>query len=231
MSATTFDKSKLPSRHTTVGPTSAPHRSMLYAMGLTEQQIAQPLVGVVTTWNEAAPCNITLVAPGAGGEEGRRRRRRHAARVHHHHRHRRHRHGPCRHEDVAGQPRGDRGFGRADGARALLRRAGRPRRLRQDLAGADDGDGAPERAVGLHLRRHDHARQVPRQGRDHRRRVRGRRRQRGQAHERRRPQGARAGGAADRRLVRRPVHGQHDGLRLGGARAGAAEFGGNAGAL
>jgi dihydroxy-acid dehydratase len=60
MSASTFDKSKLPSRHTTVGPTSAPHRSMLYAMGLTEQQIAQPLVGVVTTWNEAAPCNITL---------------------------------------------------------------------------------------------------------------------------------------------------------------------------
>ena len=55
-----FDKSKLPSRHTTVGPTSAPHRSMLYAMGLTEEQIAQPLVGVVTTWNEAAPCNITL---------------------------------------------------------------------------------------------------------------------------------------------------------------------------
>jgi dihydroxy-acid dehydratase len=60
MTASAFDKSKLPSRHTTVGPTSAPHRSMLYAMGLTEQQIAQPLVGVVTTWNEAAPCNITL---------------------------------------------------------------------------------------------------------------------------------------------------------------------------
>ncbi|HEX2116630.1 MAG TPA: dihydroxy-acid dehydratase [Alphaproteobacteria bacterium] len=60
MPASGFDKSKLPSRHTTVGPTSAPHRSMLYAMGLTETQIAQPLVGVVTTWNEAAPCNITL---------------------------------------------------------------------------------------------------------------------------------------------------------------------------
>ena len=58
--ATTFDKSKLPSRHTTVGPTSAPHRAMLYAMGLTEKEVAQPLVGVVTTWNEAAPCNITL---------------------------------------------------------------------------------------------------------------------------------------------------------------------------
>jgi len=60
MPVTNFDKSRLPSRHTTVGPTSAPHRAMLYAMGLTEQQIAQPLVGVVTTWNEAAPCNITL---------------------------------------------------------------------------------------------------------------------------------------------------------------------------
>ena len=55
-----FDKSKLPSRHTTVGPTSAPHRAMLYAMGLSEKEIAQPLVGVVTTWNEAAPCNISL---------------------------------------------------------------------------------------------------------------------------------------------------------------------------
>ena len=60
MPAVKFDKSKLPSRHTTVGPTSAAHRSMLYAMGLTEQEIAAPLVGVVTTWNEAAPCNITL---------------------------------------------------------------------------------------------------------------------------------------------------------------------------
>ena len=55
-----FDKSKLPSRHTTVGPERAPHRSFLYAMGLTEHEIYQPLVGVATTWNEAAPCNISL---------------------------------------------------------------------------------------------------------------------------------------------------------------------------
>ena len=55
-----FDKSKLPSRHTTVGPERAPHRSFLYAMGLTEKEIYQPLVGVATTWNEAAPCNISL---------------------------------------------------------------------------------------------------------------------------------------------------------------------------
>jgi len=55
-----FDKSKLPSRHTTVGPERAPHRSYLYAMGVTEEEVAQPLVGVATTWNEAAPCNISL---------------------------------------------------------------------------------------------------------------------------------------------------------------------------
>jgi dihydroxy-acid dehydratase len=56
----TFDKTKMPSRHTTVGPERAPHRSYLYAMGLNEKQIAQPIVGVATCWNEAAPCNIAL---------------------------------------------------------------------------------------------------------------------------------------------------------------------------
>ena len=55
-----FDKSKLPSRHTTVGPERAPHRSYYYAMGMTEEEINQPFVGVATCWNEAAPCNITL---------------------------------------------------------------------------------------------------------------------------------------------------------------------------
>ncbi|MBO6552540.1 MAG: dihydroxy-acid dehydratase [Roseitalea sp.] len=56
-----FDKSKLPSRYTTVGPARAPHRSYLYAMGLSSEEIAQPLVGVASCWNEAAPCNIALM--------------------------------------------------------------------------------------------------------------------------------------------------------------------------
>jgi len=56
-----FDKSRLPSRHTTVGPARAPHRSYLYAMGLSAEEIAQPLVGVASCWNEAAPCNISLM--------------------------------------------------------------------------------------------------------------------------------------------------------------------------
>ena len=56
----TFDKAKLPSRHVTEGPERAPHRSYYYAMGLSEEEIHQPFVGVATCWNEAAPCNITL---------------------------------------------------------------------------------------------------------------------------------------------------------------------------
>ncbi len=55
-----FDKSRLPSRHVTEGPERAPHRSYYYAMGMTEEEIHQPLVGVATCWNEAAPCNIAL---------------------------------------------------------------------------------------------------------------------------------------------------------------------------
>ncbi len=55
-----IDKSRLPSRYVTEGPARAPHRSYLYAMGISEEEIHQPLVGVATCWNEAAPCNISL---------------------------------------------------------------------------------------------------------------------------------------------------------------------------
>ncbi|CAI8344172.1 MAG: dihydroxy-acid dehydratase [SAR116 cluster bacterium MED-G04] len=67
---TKWDKSKLPSRHVSVGPERAPHRSYYYAMGMTEEEIAQPLVGVVTTWNEAAPCNITLDRQAQAAKKG-----------------------------------------------------------------------------------------------------------------------------------------------------------------
>src|SRR5207249_3921634 len=65
-----FDKSKLPSRHVSVGPASAPHRSYYYAMGMTDQEIAQPFVGVATTWNEAAPCNIALARQAQAAKKG-----------------------------------------------------------------------------------------------------------------------------------------------------------------
>lgn len=65
-----FDKSKLPSRHTSVGPERAPHRSFYYAMNLTEDDVAKPFVGVVSTWNEAAPCNIALMRQAQSVKKG-----------------------------------------------------------------------------------------------------------------------------------------------------------------
>jgi len=65
-----FDKSKLPSRHTTVGPDRAPHRSFYYAMDLKKSDIAKPFVGVVSTWNEAAPCNIALMRQAQSAKKG-----------------------------------------------------------------------------------------------------------------------------------------------------------------
>jgi dihydroxy-acid dehydratase len=70
MDAKTFDKSKLPSRHVTEGPSRAPHRSYYYAMGLTEEQIHRPFVGVVSCWNEAAPCNIALMRQAQSAKKG-----------------------------------------------------------------------------------------------------------------------------------------------------------------
>jgi len=59
---TRFDKSKLPSRHVSVGPERAPHRSYYYAMCLTEEEIARPFVGIASAGNDSAPCNTTLDA-------------------------------------------------------------------------------------------------------------------------------------------------------------------------
>jgi dihydroxy-acid dehydratase len=57
----TWDKSKLPSRHVTMGPERAPHRSYYYAMGLGTRDIEAPFVGVASCWNQAAPCNTALM--------------------------------------------------------------------------------------------------------------------------------------------------------------------------
>ena len=66
----TIDKSKLPSRHVTQGPQRAPHRSYYYAMGLTDDEIQQPFVGVASCWNEAAPCNISLMRQAQAVKKG-----------------------------------------------------------------------------------------------------------------------------------------------------------------
>lgn len=65
-----WDKSKLPSRHVTEGPSRAPHRSYYYAMGLSTKDIAKPFVGVASCWNEAAPCNTALMRQAHAVSEG-----------------------------------------------------------------------------------------------------------------------------------------------------------------
>ena len=65
-----INKKKLPSRHTSLGPDRAPHRSFYYAMGETEQDVAKPFVGVVSTWNEAAPCNTALMRQAQSVKKG-----------------------------------------------------------------------------------------------------------------------------------------------------------------
>ena len=64
------DKRNLPSRHVSVGPRRAPHRSYYYAMGMTSEQINQPFVGVASCWNEAAPCNISLMRQAQAVKHG-----------------------------------------------------------------------------------------------------------------------------------------------------------------
>ncbi|MEP2988928.1 MAG: dihydroxy-acid dehydratase [Parasphingorhabdus sp.] len=65
-----FDKSKLPSRHASLGPERAPQRSYYYAMGMTEEDIAKPFVGIASAGNDSAPCNTLLDAQADVSRQG-----------------------------------------------------------------------------------------------------------------------------------------------------------------
>lgn len=51
---------ELPSRRVVEGTARAPHRAMYKAMGLTDEDLDRPIIGVSSTCNEATPCNIHL---------------------------------------------------------------------------------------------------------------------------------------------------------------------------
>lgn len=51
---------KIRSQEVTEGASRAPARAFMRAMGLTDEDLNKPLVGVASTWNEATPCNLTL---------------------------------------------------------------------------------------------------------------------------------------------------------------------------
>ncbi len=44
----------------TEGPERAPHRAMLRATGLKDEDLKKPLIGVASSWNEVTPCNLHL---------------------------------------------------------------------------------------------------------------------------------------------------------------------------
>ena len=217
-----FDKSKLPSRHVSVGPASAPHRSYYYAMGMTEAEIAQPFVGVATTWNEAAPCNIALTRQAQAVKKGVKA--------------------------AGGTPREFTTITVTDGiamGHAGMKSSLVSREIIADfveltmrghcydalvgLAGCDKSlPGMMMAMVRLnvpsrvHLWRLDPAGPLPRPRRHRAGRVRGGRRPFRRQDERRGSARARMRRLPVGRLLRRPVHRQHHGLRLRGDRPGAA---------
>jgi dihydroxy-acid dehydratase len=60
----------LPSRTVIEGPARAPHRAMYKAMGLTDEDLGRPIVGVSSTCNEATPCNIHLCKLAQNAKQG-----------------------------------------------------------------------------------------------------------------------------------------------------------------
>jgi dihydroxy-acid dehydratase len=52
------------------GPARAPHRAMYKAMGLTDQDLDRPLIGLSSTCNEATPCNIHLGQLAQSAKQG-----------------------------------------------------------------------------------------------------------------------------------------------------------------
>ena len=171
---------------------------------------------IANTWIEAMPCNFHLRGLAEHDQGGRARGRRDADGVQHGRDLRRDHDGDQGDEDLARQPRGDRRLDRADRARLPVRRRRRALGLRQDDPRLRDGARPPRHPLGDALRRLDRARPLAGQGRDDPRRLRGDRRPRRRRHDRRGAARARGRRQPRRRRLRRPVHREHDGLRLRG---------------
>ena len=54
----------------TTGPARAPARAMLRAVGLSEEDLTRPQVGVASSWNEVTPCNLHLNGLAGAAKEG-----------------------------------------------------------------------------------------------------------------------------------------------------------------
>jgi dihydroxy-acid dehydratase len=54
----------------TTGPSRAPARAMLRAVGLSEEDLQRPQVAVASSWNEVTPCNVHLNGLATAAKEG-----------------------------------------------------------------------------------------------------------------------------------------------------------------
>jgi len=61
---------EISSRNVVEGTSRSPHRAMYKAMGLTDDDISKPFIGVCHTGNEATPCNIHLPRLALKAKEG-----------------------------------------------------------------------------------------------------------------------------------------------------------------
>ncbi len=61
---------KIRSYEVTDGPTRAPARAMLRAIGMTDDDWDKPQIGVASSWNEVTPCNLTLDRLAKRSKEG-----------------------------------------------------------------------------------------------------------------------------------------------------------------
>ena len=61
---------KIRSYEVTDGPTRAPARAMLRAIGMTDDDWDKPQIGVASSWNKVTPCNLTLDRLAKQSKEG-----------------------------------------------------------------------------------------------------------------------------------------------------------------
>lgn len=61
---------EISSRNVVEGPSRAPHRAMYKAMGLGDEDLSKPFIGVSHTGNEATPCNIHLGKISQNAKQG-----------------------------------------------------------------------------------------------------------------------------------------------------------------
>src|ERR687898_824803 len=58
------------SRDVTDGPSRAPARAMLRAIGMQDEDFSKPQIAVASSWNEIPPCNLSLDRLAKRAKEG-----------------------------------------------------------------------------------------------------------------------------------------------------------------